>query len=121
MKPSSTGIREHIKNVELRFGSINLFGSTESAIFLPITLPLGLNFVERIGPNLPRRLLLLLHLFSHSATATNTTTALTGTITHSETKRLSALTGGDGGDGSDEAPSRRPRLGGGEYKFPAME
>lgn len=59
MKSSSTGVRKHVENVVFRLRSVDIvIGGSESAIVLPKTLPLGLDFVERVGP--VDRLLLML-------------------------------------------------------------
>lgn len=60
MEEERPGIREHVKNVELGFGSINIIRGSKSAILLPKTLPPRLNFVERVCP--PYRLPTILPL-----------------------------------------------------------
>lgn len=65
MKSSSTRVRKHVKNVVFRFRSVDIvIGGSERAIVLPKTLPLGLDFVERVRPI--DRLFLILR-FAHAA------------------------------------------------------
>lgn len=64
MERERPGIREHVKNVELGLGSIDIIRGSKSAIFFPKTLPSRLNFVERICP--PHRLTTILVVkFTH--------------------------------------------------------
>lgn len=47
---TSPWVWEHIQHIVFGFAGVHLLGSPESLVLLPILLPLGLNFWERIRP-----------------------------------------------------------------------
>lgn len=87
MKSSSTRVREHVENVVFRFGKVNIvIGSSESAIVLPKTLPLGLNFVERVR-SIDLLLLLMLRFVCGASQRRVSDAAAAATVAEPERRR----------------------------------
>lgn len=91
-KKERPGIRKHVKNIELRLGSVNFIWGSKSSILLPITLPLGLDFEKRVSLFHHKPLIFFHFIHSSSHRASDNTCMAEGEatlllVTQAETKR----------------------------------